>query len=176
MATGKIIRSKKSSKKLTDKIMPREFSTLDIIVRGQEILVDMRELMEISNCDNKAEIVSAMNKAASYFFYFGRVRIDLKEALQKEQENFSIWFARKKHKFESEKSEKARERRAMVKYRTEYAARKIKIMELTRYADYAKIARSSLEKNIGLIQSIGAMVRSDEKPKAVNPGDEGEEN
>lgn len=161
---GKIERKSKLKEKYEkrlDNIMPRDFDILKVIVKGKKIIVDMREIMEISNLENKQEIVSCMNQVSSYFSYFGRVAIDLNDQLNKEQEIFTIWMSHKKSKFTEEDSEKARERCVITKYTEEYNRRKERIRKLTLWYDYARNAKSSLEKNIELIRSIASFIKSE---------------
>lgn len=164
---------KESFEKKQSQIMPEEFEVIDLIVKGKKIIVNMKELLEIANCENKVEIINAMNKASTYYGYFGKVSVDLEDYFNQLEEDFSIWLASKMSEkiFENESSEKAKERKVAVMYQKEYEEKKSEIREIKKYFNYAEIAKKTIEKNIGLIQSIGAMVRnSAERP--VNPGND----
>lgn len=142
-----------------------DLNVLKLIVKGKEVVINMKEIMELANCEDKLEIMGAMNKASSYYFYFGRIEADLKEVLDDAEENFEIWLAAKKSRYEDEKNETARLRQVMVNHKELFKTKKEKVQRLRRYYAQASIAKKAIEKNINLIQSIGAMVREGSKNK-----------
>lgn len=150
-------------KEIEGKVLPKSFEILKVIVYGKTVKMNMKELLEISNCENKAEIIEAMNQSSSNFFYFGRVKNRLKQELAKEKEEFKIWMSQRMSKFNDEESEKARERKVIEIHTDEYRQRNDRIRTLERYYDDAEIAYDSLDKFSELIRSIGSMVRGDEE-------------
>ena len=66
-----------------------------------------------------------------------------------------------------ENSEKAKERAVMSKYQEEYSSKKENLRLLSNYCRQADIAKKTIEKNISLIQSMGALLRSEnQKPES----------
>jgi len=155
--------NKKTEKydKMLKSVLPKEFNVLELVIHGKKVIADMKELMEIINTENKQEIISAMNKASTHYFYFSRICVDLEDRLNALQESFDIWMADKKTLIDDKyaSSEKAKERLVIAENKRLYTERIKEIREVSRNFKYAEVAKKALEKNIGLIQSIGAMVR-----------------
>lgn len=157
------------------KMLPKDFEIVDILVKGRQVVVNLRELMELADCQNESIIKAAMNKSASYYFYFGRVEIELEEALSEAQEDFDIWLAQKTNALGNDDSEKAKERSVMTKYEKEYTTKKGRIRQISSFSRQASIARKALERNMSMLQSIGAFLRKEiDRPDSHLTGDESE--
>jgi len=166
---GKINRQTSNAKSKIDQkfkqILPTDFKVVDIIVRGKRILADITKMMKVADCQSEELIKATMNKAASYYFYFGRVEIDLEDVLEEKKEAFEIWFASKTNALGTDDSEKAKERAIISKHNLEYLKLKNEIRMLSSYCKQASIAKKALEKNMSMLQSIGAFLRKEiDKP------------
>jgi len=157
------------------KLLPKEFDIFDIIVKGKRIIIDMRELLSISNVQNKQLIISSMNKVSSRCWYFGKVLSLLEEKCNSLEEDFKIWLSRKMTEVTDESSEKAKERIVMVHHSGRYKDFKNEMRQYSLYKRQAEIAYKTLEKSIELIRSIGAMTREEGKNKQVDVGKDTED-
>ena len=153
--------------------LPKDFEIVDILVKGRQILVNLRELMELADCQNEHVVKSAMNKIASFYFYFGRVEIDLEDALEEAQEDLDIWLAQKTNALGNDDSEKAKERSVMTKHKEAYETKKKSIRMISSFKKQASIARKALENHMKMLQSIGAFLRKEiERPDSHLTGDD----
>jgi len=164
--------SSKLKKDLEKNILPPEYKIIDIVVNGRRIRANINKMLKIANAENRSEIIAAQNKASSNYQYFSRVDASLEDLVIRKEEDFELWLAKKMSVYEGKdaSSEAAKKRLVMTDSEDEYKKRSSELNDLKYMKRQAEIAKKSLDKQISLIQSIGAMVRSDTSEPSPTSG------
>jgi hypothetical protein len=163
-------KKKKDLKKKLEDILPPKFKILDLVVEGKKVILDMKRLLKVADCEDKLQVMKAMNQASSRLFYFGRCRTGIKEQLAALEEDFELWFDKMKIEFEDETSEKAKERKARLENEDEYRKRKAEIRSLNFMRSQADLAYNTMDKFANMVQSMGAMIRKEQEKRKSDMG------
>jgi hypothetical protein len=103
------------------------------------------------------------------------VDADLDDFIDKKQEEFDLWMAQKIYKIPDAKeynSEGAKKRYVVVNYRKEYTERTKELRDLRSFKRQAEIAKKALDRELTMLQSIGAMVRNSASEPGATSGEE----
>lgn len=169
------VNKKKIKKKLEKNILPDKYKIIDIIVDGRRVRADLNKWLIIANCENKSEVLAAQNRASSHYQYFARVESRLEDVIVEKEEIFDLWMAEKIYNIPDDKeynSEAAKKRHVMINYRKKYLEYTKELRELRSFKRQAEIAKKTLDKQLVMLQSIGAMVRSDTHEAGSTSGEE----
>jgi len=167
MAKGKLSDRTKKSSEYVKKILPKDLNVIELIVKGNKVCVDMRELLSVADCENPVIVRECLNEASAHYHYFRRIMTDLDNEIESAQETFDLWYARRKNEFENETSEKAKERKVMVTYKENFLKRKEGIKELLLHKRYAENAHKSLEKACDALRSILSSLTKEQRHSGI---------
>lgn len=133
-----------------------------IEIGGYEI--NLFKEMTIANPQNPGEIVQKMSFVSPYFYSISLAKVELENERISLENNFEAWFSDLASGLLGDKdfkSESAKKDFIISKNKSRYQTFQSEIQEIKNREKKLESALKSLDKYISLLQSIGAMIRTE---------------
>ena len=143
------------------------FNFLKYKINKRTVKENIIKLVTLSNPDIPATILNAMSVACGWLWYFNNTLLYLQKQLGKLEDNFDVWFD-ERVLLQEGKSEKEKERKARVQYKTGYLEQKARLRQVNYLCGQLKAVVKSLDKFSDLLQSMKGLVQRESSLDTYN--------